>query len=184
MRGGLVLTNFLLLGAGYASWDIAPKAYESINAEADTAYKVSKVFSDPTITTFKTSPDGIYDSSDSQALITTGNITVAFALDCTYLDELGYLKSDKSFSFRATLTPAKPTFVSCVKSLEANNDASVIDDSSYTGTDAYVRVVTLPIGSSSSIDMKLVYAIEESSRGYIYESKNTSIVFEAEAIKA
>ncbi len=172
------------MGVGFASWDIAPKAYESLNAEADKAYKVSKVFSSPTITTFKTSPDGIYDSSDSQALITTGNITVAFTLDCAYLDDLGYLKSDKSFSFRATLKPAKSAFVSCVKSLTANNGV-VAADSSYTGTDAFVSIVTLSVDDSSSIDMKLVYAIEESSRGYIYsECKNTSIAFEAEAIKA
>ncbi len=178
---------------GFASWDIAPKAYESINAEADAAYKVSKVFSSPTITTFKTSPDGIYDSSDSQALIMTGSITVDFSLRGEYLDELGYLSSTNTFSFTATLTPLSSTgvvttassaFLDFIDSTSIYADGEAITADETTSGDSLTHTVTLSIGDKDEIPLKFVYAIKESERGSIYaKCGKITIAFTAEVNK-
>ncbi len=184
MRGGLVLTNFLLLGAGYASWDITPKIYASLTGEADDAVKVDDFFAIKEITTFTSSPYGIYDQSDtdSQTIIREGVITVKFTFTYKYqqLLDLGYLSSTVnddtttySFSFSTCLGTQKSEYsglLSCISdtSIKRDDDGSVTisKDSDPCNADHLTHKAVLPIVSSTSdetteVDMTLTYKIKD-----------------------
>ncbi len=184
---------------GFASWDIAPKAYASFPLEADSATDY-KIFTDLSVSTFKVGQDGIYVSS--YALKTTGSITVSFNVNCTYLYELGYLSDAGSFSFEAKLKSSSADFLYCVNTTASvsidNGTASTsegktesVDDYQYLIHEITINdVVTIDTVSSSatinkeSVPIYITYTVTETSRGDIYSSySNSSFSFLAEALK-
>ncbi len=186
--GGLVLTNFLLLGAGYASWDITPKVYASLTGEADDAVKVDDFFAIKEITTFTSSPYGIYDQSDasSETIIREGVISVKFTFTYKYqqLLDLGYLSSTVtddattySFSFLTCLGTQEPEYsglLSCISGASISGGSASISLSTDTtclctdtgNTAPLTHKAVLPISSSTSdettvVDMTLTYTIKD-----------------------
>ena len=160
--GGLALTTFSLFGAGFASWDIAPKAYATLTEQADEIEEVEDFFKINDITTFSTSPYGIVDASDSEAIIRDGTISIDFSFTYKYqqLSDLGYLLSvsngdgsiSRSFSFLSKLKAAdasKSGLLSCVSGTSIS--ATSVSGSINASANEDIAVTISPYTSSADL---------------------------------
>ncbi len=189
--GSLFLVSLSTVAVGYANWDVGPKIVSllpSTDIGADEAID-ARIFGKPSVATFKTAQDGIFDRDDSSALILTGYITVNFSINASFLltygEEYGYLSSG-SFSFLTSLIPDDSSFLAYIDtsismSLDGGEAASNEGERSST---ALMNTLSVSLSNDSSITVKLIYTVKEPSRGYIYSTyKDMSLSFLVSAKK-
>ncbi len=190
MRGGgsLCLIALSTVAIGYADWNVGPKLVSLLPSDELSAEEVidARIFSNANIATFKTAKDGIFSSGDSNALILSGEITASFSINTEYLDTCGYLSSGV-FSFVSSLKPADSSFLDCLDASLSYSFDGVSGSVIGTATDGLLsHTLSVEVSSSSEpIEAKLIYTVNETSRGYIYSTfGDMSLSFLLKANKA